>query len=132
MGKRYFFFSSADGDKRFGTARDAWVENEEKAKELAASEGQFDGHESRPTKIIGRNRNGTPVEMKQDAALGLDGSDFHMGGVRVTKMKEECLPGGDVAVYWQSERGGTYRQVFAKTDNGRHASTGRPRKIFSF
>jgi len=105
---------------------DAWTRHEDRAKRLAHEEGLFTGHENAPHRKV----NG--VDQVVDGALGLDGSDFHMGGERVTKLKEERLTDGSFNVYWQNEHGGTYRQRWEKAGDGRHVSAERPRRIFTF
>lgn len=129
MGK-VWYFSNYDGDTR-GTGRDSWVENEGKAAELAKTEGKHVGHESRPMRTL-HDGAGRPHEFKEDAALGFDGQDIRIGDDRVSVLKEECLPGGDINLYLQNEHGGTYVQRWAKVDRGRHRSTEKPRRIFTF
>lgn len=129
MGK-YWFFSNYDGDPR-GTGRDRWVENEAKANELHHKEGKHDGYEKRPTRTL-HDGAGRPTEFKQDAALGFDGQDIHVGGERVTVLKEECVEGGDINLYLQNEHGGTYIQRWEKVGQGRHRSAEKPRRIFTF
>ena len=118
------------GGKVYGFS-DAWTKNELMIRQRDYEEPHYEGYEKRKRKKI-ESPSGNHMHVHEDAALGLDGSDFHMGGERVTNIKEEALPGGDVAVYWQNEHGGTYRQVWRKVDEGRHTPGERPRRIFTF
>jgi hypothetical protein len=107
---------------------DAWTRNEAMVRELDQKEGHYEGHENAPKVKRGPQQ----VEMVEDGALGLDGREFHMGGQRVTNLKEERLPSGDFNVYWQSENGGTYIQRWNKVAQGRHQPGERPRRIHGF
>lgn len=117
--------------KTFHSMSDAWARNEARARQMEREEGKQVGYENNP--IITRHDGaGRPVEFRQDSALGLDGQDIHVGGDKVSVLKEECLPGGDIIAYFQNERGGTYAQRWAKVADGMHRSTEKPRRIYGF
>jgi hypothetical protein len=108
---------------------EAWARNEARARQMEAEEGKQVGYENRP--IITRHDGaGRPVEFVQDSALGLDGRDIHVGGDKVSVLKEECLPGGDIMAYFQNERGGTYAQRWEKVADGTHRSAEKPRRVY--
>lgn len=118
------------GGKVYGFS-DAWAKAERRAQKMHEEEGQYEGFENRRMKKI-ESPYGNHMHVREDAALGLDGCDFHMGGERVTKLKEEALPGGDVNVYFQNaDAGGTYVIRGYKVGEGRHY-IGKPRRIFTF
>lgn len=94
-------------------------------------EGKQVGWESNPD-TIKYDGAGRPHTFKQDSALGLDGQDLHVGGEKISVLKEECLPGGDIIAYYQNENGGTYRQRWEKVADGTHRSAEKPRRIHSF
>src|SRR5690242_642601 len=98
---------------------DAWQRNEQRARRMEYEEGgkQVDW-EKRPMRTL-IDGAGKPHEFKEDAALGFDGQDIHVAGDRVSVLKEECLPGGDIMLYLQNENGGTYAQRWAKVGTGR-------------
>lgn len=110
---------------------DAWQKNEQRARRLEYEEGKQVGWERNPMRTLHDGR-GEAHEFKEDAALGFDGQDIHVGGERVSVLKEECLPGGDINLYLQNENGGTYVQRWAKVGTGRHRSAEKPRRIFTF
>jgi hypothetical protein len=125
------FFLGGIPDPVHGKGDDKWAATEEKAMELQGAEGGFAGHEKAPVKRIKYRKQ--DLEFKQDVSIGLDGQDVHMGGERVSKLKEERLEGGDIAVYWQNaDSGGTYVNVWNKTADGRHRNSGVLRRIRSF
>src|SRR5665213_2850565 len=110
---------------------DAWLRNEVRAKRMEYEEGKNVGHESRGMRIL-HDGAGKPHEFKEDAALGFDGQDIHVAGDKVSVLKEECLPGGDINLYLQNENGGTYIQRWAKVGPGRRPMAPRPRRITTF
>ena len=107
---------------------DAWLRNEIRAKQMEHEEDKHEGWE-RGNRIL-HDGAGRPHEFKEDAALGFDGQDIHVAGDRVSVLKEECLPGGDIMLYLQNEHGGTYAQRWAKVGEGRHRSAEKPRRVY--
>ena len=120
----------ANKGRFFVSMSDAWAKNERMIQQRDYEEDHYEGHEKAPRKVL--RAGDKTMEVWEDAALGLDGSEFHMGGDMVTNIKEERLDGGDVAVYWQKADGGTYRQVWRKVGDGRHTPAGRPKRYYSF
>jgi hypothetical protein len=110
---------------------DAWMRNEIRVKRMEYEEGKQVGWEANPMRTL-HDGAGKPHEFKEDAALGFDGQDIHVAGDKVSVLKEECLPGGDINLYLQNENGGTYIQRWAKVGQGRHRSAEKPRRIFGF
>jgi hypothetical protein len=110
---------------------DAWARNEARARQMEREEGKQVGYENRPKRTL-HDGAGRPVEFVQDSALGLDGRDIHIGGDKVSVLKEECVDGGDIIAYYQNENGGTYAQRWEKVADGTHRSAEKPRKIHSF
>ncbi len=108
---------------------DAWQRNERRAKRMEYEEGKQVGHEARGMHTL-HDAAGNPHEFKEDAALGFDGQDIHVAGDKVSVLKEECLPGGDIMLYLQNENGGTYAQRWAKVGQGRHRSAEKPRRVY--
>ena len=126
---------------RFFSMSEAWARNERMARDMAQKEDMVPGSENAPLKTVGgkefMGKDGNvyqsrSAQLREDSALGLDGEDFHMGGEHVTKLKEERNSDGSFNVYWQKENGGTYVQKWEKAATGRHVSSERPRRIFTF
>jgi hypothetical protein len=101
---------------------DAWTRNEQRARQLDQEEG---GH------YEGQHR-AAKYGSSTDAPLGLDGDLFHMGGDRVTNVKEEVLSDGNAVAYFQNEHGGTFAVDFEKVGPGRWRQTTKPRRVHSF
>jgi hypothetical protein len=108
---------------------DAWMRNEIRAKRMEHEEGKQVGWERNPMRTL-HDGAGKAHEFKEDAALGFDGQDIHVAGDKVSVLKEECLPGGDINLYLQNENGGTYIQRWAKVGPGRHRSAEKPRRVY--
>lgn len=105
---------------------DAWTRNEEEAQRQGVV---HEGWEQAPVKDVGTGRK--RAQLREDASLGLDGQDVHVGGDRVTLRAEERTADG-VVTYWQNERGGTYRQRWIKDGERRLRPAERPKRIYSF
>jgi len=108
---------------------DAWMRNEYRVRQMEREEGKQVGYENNPMRIL-HDGAGKAHEFQQDTALGFDGQDIHVAGDRVSVLKEESLPGGDINLYLQNENGGTYVQRWAKVGQGRHRSAEKPRRVY--
>jgi len=119
MGKSFFM----------GTA---WTRNEAMAKRLHATEGRYEGHESAP-EVETIDARGRTVRVKKDASIGVDGYDIHVGGDKVSVLKEERdAHTGDITLYMQNENGGTLAQRWEKVGPGLYRSAEKPKRIHSF
>jgi hypothetical protein len=133
--EKTWYFDGSDGDQRFA-GRDAWVRNEEMAKQLQLAEGRVENAEMAPKRKFVDAR-GRTVELSQDSALGLHGQDVTIRGERATFLKREIevkggKPTGDVIEYMQLESGGTVAVHGHKVGPGRHRLEVGKKRYFSF
>lgn len=80
--------------------------------------------------------------VRKDSALGFDSDSVHYAGDRIVVLNEEPeiqggKPTGDILFRFQriDDNGqslGTYEQRWAKDGEGRHRSTGKARRYYSF
>lgn len=116
--------------RTFFSMSDAWSKNEARVRKLYEEEGRFEGHESAP-EIETVDSRGRKVRLKKDATIGVDGFDIHVGGDKVSVLKEERdRHTGDITLYMQNERGGTLAQRWEKVGEGRYRSAEKPRRVY--
>lgn len=107
------------GGKVYGFS-DAWAKAERMSQEMHAKEGRYEGYKGRRMKKI-ESPYGNHMHVREDAALGLDGCDFHYGGNHLSVLKEEALPGGDIRSYMYDSDAKVVRRFMGyKVGEGRH------------
>lgn len=150
MGKS--FYVSGFRDKSGDPGKDLWVDLQVQRKEEGAEKHITEGVPTEQRPIIDPRTGEQAINpltgkprfrpVRRDAALGFDSDNVHYAGDRVVVLNEEAeikggKPTGDVLLRFQriDENGkslGTYEQRWAKEGEGRHRSTGKARKYYSF
>lgn len=124
--------STVRGKKVFGFS-DAWTKSERLAEELWDKEGRYEGGMDKPLRKIVDPVRGNHMHVRQDAALGLEGTDVHAHGDRLSLLKEETTRDGDVhAYYLNADTRQVERYTGKKVGEGRHYIDPRPKIIRSF
>ena len=119
MGKSQFFMSGFKGD-------DPWVDNEMLVRERGVVR---DGAMQQPTEVQGVQ--GKKIRtIRKNASLGLEGRDIHISGTRVTTLGEVPDGKGGVTWYGQAENGGTFKQHWEQTKDGRMEPSEKPRRTY--
>jgi hypothetical protein len=124
--EKVWYADNSDGDPRAGTSKDAWVRNEDAARQQALADAPALERAAEKADVRRfKDARGRMVELKQDVSPGLHGQDVTIHGERATFETPEPeikggRPTGDMVQRFITESGVVGQVRAVKVAPGRH------------